>query len=70
MFFKVIGIYVTCNFIHYLLTDPYVPKRIKKLSKEIRDIKNGTVEEEEKKPKEAKSESAFVHHVVKNRIGF
>lgn len=39
MFFKIIGIYVTC-------------------------------EENEKKPKEDKSESAFVHHVVKNRIGF
>ena len=70
MFFKAIGIYWTCNFIHRLLNDPNIPKRIKKLSKEIRDIKNGTVEEEEKKPKEAKSESAFVHHVVRNRIGF
>ena len=33
-------------------------------------IKNGENEETEKKPKEDKSESAFVHHVVKNRIGF
>lgn len=70
MFFKIIGIYVTCAVIHDFFNNPNVPKILKKTGEEIRDIINGTKEENEKKPKEDKSESAFVHHVVKNRIGF
>lgn len=70
MFFKIIGIYVTCAVIHDFFNDPNVPKKLKEFAEEIRDIKNGKKEENKKKPKEDKSESAFVHHVVKNRIGF
>lgn len=70
MFFKIIGIYVTCAVIHDFFNNPNVPKILKKTNKEIRDIINGTKEENEKKPKDNPSESAFVHHVVKNRIGF
>lgn len=71
MFFKVIGIYVTCAVIHDIFNDPNVPKKLKKTGEEIRGIITGKKEEENaKKPKEDKFESAFVHHVVKNRIGF
>lgn len=70
MFFKIIGIYVTCAVIHDFFNDPEVPKELKKKYEEIISIKNGKKEENGKKPKEEKFESAFVHHVVKNRIGF
>lgn len=70
MFFKIVGIYVTCVKIHKFFTNPNVPKILKEFAEEVKDITNESKEETKKKPKEDKSESAFVHHVVKNRIGF
>lgn len=67
MFFKVIGIYTVCVTIHKI-------GRVggKVLEKCLDRVIDARAEErkEELKPKEAKSESAFIHHIVKNRIGF
>ena len=67
MFFKIIGIYVTCVGIHNFINNPDVPKKLRRLSKQINDIKNGKMEEDKNKPEEVKLRSA---HIVRNRIGF